>query len=180
MKGKLMTSAFEKFKTAYEKWVEESLPEFLAGNTKEVGKKYPLIVPDDVPWAPFNGQPSEKTIALITSGGIYLKGSQPPFETESIHGDPSFREIPRSTRQEDIGIAHGHFDKSLAEQDINIIFPLHRFIELEKEGIVGKVADAHYSFSYVNDAVTLVEKTAPEVISRLKAAGVDTLFLFPV
>jgi D-proline reductase (dithiol) PrdB len=175
-----MINAFEKFKTAYEKWVEESLPEFLAGNIKEVVKKYPLIVSEDIPWTPFNGELSEKTIALITSGGIYLKGSQSPFDTESIHGDPSFREIPRSTRQEDIGIAHGHFDQSLAEQDINIIFPLQRFIELEKEGIVGKVTDTHYSFSYVNDAVTLVEKTAPEVITRLKAADVDTLFLFPV
>ena len=147
---------------------------------EEIVKKYPAIVSDEVPWTPFEGQLPEKTIALVTSGGLYLKDSQKAFDTESIHGDPSFREIPKSTQPDELGIAHAHYDHSLAEQDINIIFPLQRFVELEKEGIVGKIADTHDSFSYVNDAATLVEKTAPEVISRLKAAGVDTLFLFPV
>jgi len=175
-----MTAKLEKFKAAYDKWVAESLPDFQARKMDDIVKKYPLIVNEDVPWTPFTGQPSEKTIALITSGGLYLKDTQPAFDTESIHGDPSFREIPKSARTEDFGIAHDHYDHSLAEQDINIIFPLQRMVELEKEGLVGKVAETHYSFSYVNDAVTLVTKTAPAVIGRLKSAGVDTLLLFPV
>jgi D-proline reductase (dithiol) PrdB len=61
-----------------------------------------------------------------------------------------------------------------------VIFPIQRFIELETEGVIGKVADTHYSFSYVNDAVSLVTRTVPEVISRVKAARVDVLFLVPV
>ena len=170
----------EKFKPAYEKWVEESLPDYQAGNVKEVVKRYPLIVAEDVPWTRYTGSPPEQTFALITSAGLYLKDSQPPFDTVSIHGDPSFREIPRTVRPEDLGIAHAHFDHSLAEQDINVIFPIQRFIELEKEHIIGKLADTHYSFSYVNDAVSLVTRTAPEVISRVKAAQVDVLFLVPV
>jgi len=170
----------DKFKAAYEKWVAESLPDFQAGKLDDIIKKYPLVVSKDVPWTPFTGQPFQKTIALITSGGLYLKHTQPAFDTGSIHGDPSFREIPKSARPEDFGIAHAHYDHSLAEQDINIIFPLQRLVELEKEGVVGKVAETHYSFSYVNDAVTLVAKTAPAVVGRLKAAGVDTLLLFPV
>jgi D-proline reductase (dithiol) PrdB len=170
----------EKFKPAYEKWVAESLPDYRAGNMTEIVKKYPFISPDDIPWTPYQGRPSDQTFALVTSGGLYLKVSQPPFDTESIHGDTSFREIPRTVRQQDIGIAHAHYDHSLAEQDINTIFPIQRFIELENEGIIGKLADTHYSFSYVNDAVTLVTKTVPEVISRIKSAGIDVLFLVPV
>ena len=168
------------FKPAYEKWVAESLPEYRAGNMKEIVKKYPFIVPDDIPWTAYNGRPSNKTFALATSGGLYIKDSQPPFDTESIHGDISFREIPRSVRQQDIGIAHAHYDHSLAEQDINIVFPIQRFIELENEGIIGKLTDTHYSFSYVNDVVSFVTDTMPEFISRIKAAGVDVLFLVPV
>ena len=137
------------------------------GNRKEV----PFVVPDDIPWTPYNGEPSEQTFALVTSGGLYLKDSQPAFDTESIHGDPSFREIPKTVRQEDIGIAHAHYDHSLAEQDINIIFPLQRLIELEKEGIIGKVTDTHYSFSYVNDVVSPGHETMPKIISRIKAGG---------
>jgi len=170
----------ETFKPAYDKWVEESLPDYLAGNVKEIVKKYPFISPADVPWTPYTGSPSEQTFALITSGGLYLKESQLPFDTVSIHGDPSFREIPKTVRQEDLGLAHAHYDHSLAEQDINVIFPIHRLIELEREHIIGRVVDTHYSFSYVNDAVSLVTRTAPQVIARLKDAQVDVLLLVPV
>lgn len=170
----------EKFQVAYAKWVEESLPDFQAGKVQEVVKKYPLIITDDVPWTAYKGSPSEQTMALITSGGLYLKGCQPPFDTASIHGDPSFREIPKTARQEDFDIAHAHYDHSLAEQDINVIFPLQRLIELEKEGVVGRVAETHYSFSYVNDVVSLVSDSVPKLLRKLKAAGVEILLLVPV
>ena len=42
------------------------------------------------------------------------------------------------------------------------------------------MADTHYSFSYVNDVLTLVTKTVPEVIRRIKAQRVNTVFLVPV
>ena len=175
-----MPIELDKFKSAYDKWVEESLPDFRAGNMKEIVKKYPFIVSDDIPWAPYKGEPSEQTFALVTSGGLYLKNSQQPFDTVSIHGDKSFRELPKTVRQNDLAIAHAHYDHSLAEQDINIIFPIQRFIELEKKSIIGKLADTHYSFSYVNDVVTLVTNTVPKFISRVKSEGVDILFLVPV
>ncbi len=170
----------ETFKVAYAKWVEEGLAEFQAGNVLEVVKRYPLIVSEDVPWTVYRGKPSEQAIALITSGGLYLKASQPPFDTTSIHGDPSFREISKTARQEDFGIAHAHYDHSLAEQDINVIFPLQRLIELEREKVIGKVAETHYSFSYVNDIVTLLTESVPHLLQQLKAAAVDILLLVPV
>ena len=168
------------FEPAYKKWVEESLPDYRAGNMKEIIKKYPFVVPDDIPWTAYNGQPSDQTFAIATSGGIYLKDSQPPFDTESIHGDVSFREIPKTVRQQDMRIAHQHYDHSLAEQDFNIVFPVQRFVELENEGI-DRFSDTQYSFRYVNDAVSLVTETIPELISRIEAAGgVNVLFLVPV
>ena len=175
-----MTLDLDTFKPAYDKWVEESLPDYRAGKMDEIIKKYPFIVPDDIPWTAYGGKPSDQTFALVTSGGFYLKDSQPPFDTESIHGDVSFREIPKTVRQEDIGIAHLHYDHSLAEQDMNIVFPIERLIELEKDGVIGRLTDTHYSFSYVNDVVSLVTKTVPQFIDRIKADGVDALFLVPV
>jgi D-proline reductase (dithiol) PrdB len=160
--------------------VEESLPDYRAGNMKEIVKKYPFIVPDDIPWTVYTGQPSNQTFALVTTGGFYLNDRQPPFDTESIHGDVSFRQIPRTVRQQDMRIAHKHYDHSLAEQDFNIVFPVQRFVELENEGIIGKLTDTQYSFSYVNDAASLVSETVPKFISDIKAEGVDVLFLLPV
>jgi hypothetical protein len=63
----------DKFKIAYEKWVEESLPDYRAGKMQEIVKKYPFVVSDDIPWTPYQGRPSEQTFALVTSGGLYLK-----------------------------------------------------------------------------------------------------------
>ena len=168
------------FKAAYDKWVEEGLAEFLAGNVLDVVKRYPLITSEDIPWTPYTGKPSEQTIALVTSGGLYLKDSQTAFNTTSIHGDPSYREIPKTARQDEFGIAHANYDHSLAEQDINVIFPLERLIELEREGIIGRVAETHYSFSYVNDVVTLLSEYVSPLLQKLKAAAVDILLLVPV
>lgn len=175
-----MPVKLENFKPAYDRWVTESLADYQAGNMKEIVKRYPLIESTSIPWTPFTGVPSDKTFALVTSGGLFLKDRQPAFETHSIHGDTSFRELPRSTRQADLDIAHAHYDHALAREDVNIVFPLERFLELEAEGIVGKVAEMHYSFSYVNDVATLVAKTIPELVSRIKAQGVDVLFMVPV
>ena len=170
----------ETFKVAYTKWVDEGLADFKAGKVLEVVKRYPLIESDDVPWTPYTGTAASQTIALVTSGGLFLKGKQTPFDTESIHGDPSFREIPRTAGQADFGNAHAHYDHSLAEQDVNVIFPLARLVELEREGVVGRVADTHYSFSYVNDVVTLLTESVPRLLRKLKAAAVDILLLVPV
>jgi D-proline reductase (dithiol) PrdB len=174
-----MTIDVEKFKIAYDKWVAESEPEFRPGNAK-IFKNYPLIISEDIPWTLYQGKPSEQTFALVTSGGLYLKDSQSPFDIQSIHGDLSFREIPKDVQFADLGIAHAHYDHALAEQDINIIFPIQRFVELENEGIIGQVADMNYSFSYVNDAATLVTETIPKFLDKLKTQSVDALFLTPV
>ena len=175
-----MTLDLAEFKTTYDRWVAKSLPDYQAGRMENIVKKYPFIVSDNIPWTPFTGNPSHLTFGLITSGGLYLKTSQPPFDTTSIHGDVSFRELPKSVRPQDIGIAHRHYDHSLAEQDINTIFPIQRLIELEQEGIIGRLAPINYSFSYVNDVVTLVQKSIPELIFRLKSQGIDALYLVPV
>lgn len=168
------------FSTRYEVWTQESMPYYQAGKMDRIRDTYPFVVSTDIPWTPFEGKISKKTVALITSGGLYLKDSHAPFETGIIHGDPSFRELPPTVRQEDIGIAHSHYDHRLTMEDINTVFPVHRLIELERDGIIGAVAPRHYSFSYVNDLIPLMSTYIPEVIGRLRDDGVDTLFLVPV
>lgn len=175
-----MPMDIDAFKSVYDKWVEEYEADYRANNFDKAVKNYPLIESDDIPWTPYSGRPSDQTFALATNGGLYLKDSQASFDTESIHGDPSFRELPKTMRTRDVGITHAHYDHGLAEEDINVIFPIQRFVELENEGIIGKLTDTHYSFSYVNDAVTLITKSIPDFISRIKAAKVDVLFLVPV
>ena len=175
-----MEKKLTEFKPRYKKWVEESLSDWQAGNYQKVVTKYPLLTFDNSPWTPYVGKARDHRFAVVTSGGLYVKDEQPPFETASIHGDTSFREIPKDVKHEQLEFAHAHFDHSLVEADLNCIFPLDRFKELESEGVVGSVSETHYSFSYVNDIVPLVEETAPKMIADLKKNDVNAVFLVPV
>ena len=168
------------FQKKYQAWVEDSLEEFKAQKMDRIVRNYPFVIYKDIPWTPFAGDAKDHKFALVTSGGLYLKDSQSPFDTESIHGDTSFREIPKTVQQDDLGIAHSHFDHRLAEEDINTIFPIHRLIELEQEGEIGALADTNYSFSYVNDVVPLVEESAPLLVEKLRKQDVTALFAVPV
>ncbi|MFW6055667.1 MAG: glycine/sarcosine/betaine reductase selenoprotein B family protein [Thermodesulfobacteriota bacterium] len=175
-----MDPLLQEFQKKYQAWVEDSLEEFKAQKMDRIVRNYPFLTYPDVPWTPFTGRAKDHKFALLTSGGLYLKDSQPPFDTASIHGDPGFREIPKTVQQKDLGIAHAHFDHRLAEEDINTIFPIQRFVELEQEGEIGALAATNYSFGYVNDVVPLVEESAPLLVKSLREQGVTALFAAPV
>jgi D-proline reductase (dithiol) PrdB len=103
----------------------------------------------DIPWTPMAKPLKRAILALVTSAGISLK-SDPPFDMErekreAIWGDRSFRMIPRGSTARDININDLHINTGYTQQDINVMLPIERMTELEKEGIIGRLADAHYS-----------------------------------
>ena len=154
-----------------ERWEEKGVA--LAGSraqAPEVGS---------VPWTPLHIPINRAKFALVTTGGFYI-GGQEPFETDGPEGlgDWSFRSIPKDTPRDDIKIAHTHYDISGPREDINCVFPLDRFIELEQEGLIGRLADTNYSFmGFIQRPDLLMSETAPQVAQYLKADGVDAVFL---
>lgn len=127
-----------------------------------------------IPWTPLNKPLAEATVALVTTGGPHLCTDQ-PFNLKS---DASFRVIPRAATNDELCITHEHYDRRDVAQDINLIFPLERLLELEQEGIIGHVADVHYGFGFVHNPEELI---APgrEVGALMKDAGVDLALLVP-
>jgi hypothetical protein len=154
-----------------EEWEEKGVT--LAGErarTPEVGP---------TPWSLLRVPVRQAKFALVTTGGFYVEG-QEPYQTDGPEGlgDWSFRPIPRDTPRERIRVTHAHYDLSGPRKDINCVFPLDRFVELEREGVIGRLADTNYSFmGYIQRPELLVSETAPEVARRLKAEGVDAAFL---
>ena len=127
---------------------------------------------DSSPWAPFGKPLAEARIALITTGGVYAPQNHDPF----VDDDPSFRVIPSATPAPDLAIFHEHYDKSNAEKDINVIFPIERLREMEAEGAIGSLAADSFGFmGYIigDNIPRLMEKTAPEVARMLSADNVD-------
>ena len=127
----------------------------------------------DIPWATLSKSLSSAKIGLVTTGGLYVEG-QEPFE----RGDTSYRLIPSDVRKEDIRIRHRGYDNGPANKDINCVYPLDRFKEMEDEGVIGELSATGYSFmGLINDTETLINERAPEVARALKEDGVDAVFL---
>lgn len=147
------------------------------------------FIPDEefkgfIPWTPMARPSSQSTIALVTSSGISLK-SDSPFDMERekrepLWGDRSYRAIPRGTTERDIDINHLHINTTYARQDINVILPLGRMAEFEKEGVIGRLAPTAYSFYGFQWQNTDFLKEAIEPISkRMKLEGVEAVLMTP-
>jgi len=148
----------------------------------EVNKEIPI------PWTPLGKPLSECKFGLVTSGGLFQRGVEPPFNlererNEPTWGDPSYRTIPADISQDELGVSHLHVNDEPVKADIDILLPIHRFQELSDEGIIGGVAKNHYSFmgfqGYPPYPLAWRDKYAPEVAEKFKAEGVDCVLLTP-
>ncbi len=138
-----------------------------------------------IPWTPLQKPLSETTFALMTSAGISMK-TDPPFDVEREKrepewGDPTSRKIPATAGQADIDVNHLHVNTDYIKQDINVILPIGRFKEFEKEGIIGRLADTSYSFYGYQPPYPreLIAETAPAVAADMKKEGVAAVLLTP-
>lgn len=132
---------------------------------------------EDSPWTPLKRPLKEARVALVSTGGVYIKDKQDPYNTD---GDISYRVIPRDTPKERLGVAHTHYDTSGAVKDINVIFPYQRLQEIEKEEVVGSFAETCYGFmGFIPRPLvpSLLTESAPEVAQRLKADGVEAVLI---
>ena len=135
---------------------------------------------DSTPFQPFTKDLASAKGALITTGGVFLKG-EPPFQDNYGLGDPSYREIPSDVETKKLVHYHEHYDHTNASKDINCIFPIERMRQLAKEGTIGPLAETFYSFmGFVPIAHPLLTRTAPQVARKLKKELVDYVLIAPV
>ena len=140
---------------------------------------------DPVPWTPLERPLEQATVTLISTAGISMK-SAPPFDAEGERqnpwwGDPSYRVIPRTATARDVAVSHLHIEPRYILEDLNVALPLERLSELEKSGVIGRVASSHYSFmGYLLDPTEFLTSTVPAMITRMRAEGVEVAVFIPV
>lgn len=158
---------------------------FLPGSIAAYYRNLAVQREEPVPFTPLAKPLAECRFALATTAGIHDKGKEPPFDTERekrepMWGDPSFRRIPREIDQGEIGACHLHTNNRDVLLDVNIALPVHRFLELESEGVVGSLAPTSYSFmGYQPNTGEWKQRYGPEAASLMKGEGVDAVFLTP-
>ena len=138
------------------------------------GKQLPRFDPPAfVPAPPL----ARSRVALVTTAGLHVRGDR-VFEMASSE----YRAIARETSARDLVMSHTsvNFDRSGFAEDVNVVFPIDRFRELEASGAIGSMADVHYSFmgAYLEPAD--YAPSARELATLLHGDGVDSVFLTPV
>lgn len=148
-------------------------------------------VPDEpayaeIPWAEVRKDLSESKVALLSTAGLSMKGDV-PFDMEMerrnpLRGDPSWRPLRADATSESIEANHLHIDTGYILRDVNVALPLARLRELVDAGVVGAMAETHYSImGYQGDDTTALEKqSAPAIAQAMKNEEVDLALLAPV
>ena len=132
---------------------------------------------DSSPWTPFKKPLNQARIALLSSAGIFRE-DQDPFDPWAVN-DLSFRQIPKNTPFEKLKLHHNYFDHRDALKDLNCLFPVHRLLDLEKDGTIGSLAAEAITLGMgrLYKRTALQQETVPRIVDLLKQQGADALLL---
>lgn len=137
---------------------------------------------DDIPWTPFKKSLAESCLAVVSTAGFYLEGDE-PFDVDSARGDASFRTIPSNFAREKLKIAHTHYSHARVKEDINVLFPIDRILELVEANVIGKLATNFYSFGFGGDLIKEFigkpDGSAHQLVQKLKRDEVDYVIMVP-
>lgn len=141
-----------------------------------------------IPWSPLEVPLTGCKFGLVTSGGLFHKGVDTPFDLERekkepAWGDPTFRTIPADVSQDEVGVSNLHINPEDVMADMNILLPLQRFREFAREGRIGGLASSAYSFmgyqGHPPNAEEWRSTYGPQVARQLAAEGVNCVLLTP-
>ena len=136
-----------------------------------------------VPCPRFDSQPfvvgpplAQRRVAIVSSAALIQRGDKPfPF------GSAECRFLPASVPAADILISHVsiNFDRTGFQRDLNVVYPIDRLRELAVEGVIGGVADTHFTVMGSTDPAGMTE-AADQIAGQLRQERIDAVLLSPV
>ena len=127
---------------------------------------------------PFVGGPplSRRRVALVSSAALVARGD-PPFAP----GSGAVRFLPPTVPLRDLLISHVsiNFDRAGFQRDVNVVLPADRLRDMAADGVIGGVADTHYSVMGSTDPAEMVE-AADLMAAQMRQESVDAVLLAPV
>ena len=119
---------------------------------------------------------SMRRVAIVSSAALIRRGDK-PFAI----GSGECRAVPTAWSTADILISHVsiNFDRAGFQRDINVVFPIDRLKDLASEGVIGSVADTHYTVMGSTDPAAMRE-SADQMAAAFHADKVDAVVLTPV
>ena len=119
---------------------------------------------------------AQRRVAIVSSAALVRRGDKPfPFGTAEC------RFLPSSLPADEILISHVsiNFDRSGFQRDLNVVYPIDRLRELAADGVIGGVADTHYTVMGSTDPVGMTD-AADQIAGQLRQERIDAVLLSPV
>lgn len=142
-------------------------------------REYPFVENGRAPFTPARRALSMVNLALISSAGGYIDGTD-PFDVTAPGGDITFREIPSEVRASDLLFSARGYDPTFVSQDMNVQVPLARLLEFEANVVIGQLNSVFWSFcGFIPDAGKFADATTPKLVERLQRYEVGATLLIP-
>src|ERR1044072_1416745 len=145
----------------------------------DVAEHYPWVVNRRAPFRPARRALPMLNLALVTSAGAYLDGTE-PFDTSIFGGDTSVREIPVEVGPGGLKWTPRGYDVAHVEEDMNAQVPLDRLKEFQGNGIIGQLNPVFWSISgFIPNAARFATTGLPQLVERVRRYGVQAVLLVP-
>lgn len=140
---------------------------------------YPFIENTYAPFSPAKRALPLTNLALITSAGAYIDGTE-QFDTTLRDGDLNYREIPIEVEAEDLKYAARGFDVKYVQEDRNSQIPIDRLLEYQANGVIGKLNNVWWSMNgFIPNAARVAEELAPKIAERVNRYECQAALLVP-
>ena len=150
-------------------------PDDIPQPTRDVVLNLPCPVFETTPFV--SGPPlAQRRVAILTSAALVRRGDKPfPF------GSGECRFLSADTPTGDLLISHVsiNFDRAGWQRDVNVVYPIDRLRELAAAGVIGGVAETHYSVMGSTDPAAM-EEAVSQIVGQLRQERIDSVLLTPV
>ena len=152
---------------------------FSRWNANENLSGYPFISNTHAPFTPLNRALPMLSLALISSAGAYIDGTD-PFDLDSRDGDLNFREMPVEVQPEDLRYAAKGYDPKAVMEDRNVQIPIERLTEYQANAVIGMLNNVWWSLSsWIPNARLVADELTPRLVERLHRYEVQAALLIP-
>jgi D-proline reductase (dithiol) PrdB len=135
------------------------------------------------PCPAFNTQPfvagpplARRRLAIVSSAALLRRGDKP------FHfGSAECRFLPATLPAGEILMSHVsiNFDRAGFQRDLNVVYPIDRLRELATEGVIGGVAETHFTVMGSTDPAGMTT-AADQIAGQLRQERIDSVLLSPV
>ena len=152
---------------------------FAAWSPNEKLNGYSFVENVHAPFTPVRRALPMLNLALISSAGAYIKGTD-GFDTTAKDGDLDYREFPIELEAADMSYTAVGYDSKAVTEDRNSQVPIDRLFAYSENGVIGSLNNVWWSLSsHIPNAARIAEELAPALVERLHRYEVQAALLIP-